>query len=225
MHEHHLVGTGEHALVEQLEAHLATGIDAAVVADAAAEQHRRPGPREVIAASAVVDARRAAKLAHPDHQRIVQQTALVQIVQERRQRLVKRRQQVLLQVDECPLVRVPRLLVAEVHLDHPHASFEQAGIPAVFLHRGVDPHHRQPAQRHILDHRRLVARRIVGFVAEGEALQPGQRVGLIRFGSRCDVYLPAGTAALVLEGQRSIGGETVLADLAGDQTPRQGRTS
>lgn len=71
----------------------------------------------------------------------------------------------------------------------------------------------------------LVARRIVGFVAEGEVLHPGQRIGLIRFGSRCDVYLPEGTAALVLEGQRSIAGETVLADLAGHQTPRHGRTS
>jgi phosphatidylserine decarboxylase len=71
----------------------------------------------------------------------------------------------------------------------------------------------------------LVARRIVGFVGEGEALEAGQRIGLIRFGSRCDVYLPDGIVPLVLEGQRAIAGETVLADLTGNQAPHQGRTS
>ena len=59
----------------------------------------------------------------------------------------------------------------------------------------------------------LVARRILTFVNEGDAVEAGQRVGLIRFGSRVDVYLPAGTGALVLLGQRAIAGETVLADV------------
>ena len=58
----------------------------------------------------------------------------------------------------------------------------------------------------------LVARRIVRFVEEGAEVQPGQRIGLIRFGSRCDVYLPDGVAPLVAVGQRAIAGETVLAD-------------
>lgn len=57
----------------------------------------------------------------------------------------------------------------------------------------------------------LVARRIVPFVRTGDAVSVGQRVGLIRFGSRVDVYLPAGTAPKVTLGQRSIAGETVLA--------------
>lgn len=61
----------------------------------------------------------------------------------------------------------------------------------------------------------LVARRIVPFAREGERLAPGERIGLIRFGSRCDVYLPAGTIPCVLAGQRAVAGETVLADLAG----------
>jgi phosphatidylserine decarboxylase len=69
----------------------------------------------------------------------------------------------------------------------------------------------------------LVARRIVAFVEEGAALAAGQRVGLIRFGSRCDVYLPAGVEPLVLIGQRALAGETVLADLVGNQPKRQGR--
>jgi phosphatidylserine decarboxylase len=58
----------------------------------------------------------------------------------------------------------------------------------------------------------LVARRILSFVREGDIVEAGQRIGLIRFGSRVDVYLPAGTAPRVLLGQRSIAGETVLAE-------------
>ena len=69
----------------------------------------------------------------------------------------------------------------------------------------------------------LVARRILSFVEEGAALLPGQRLGLIRFGSRCDVYLPEGVEPLVLVGQRTLAGETVLADLFGNQPKRQGR--
>jgi len=58
----------------------------------------------------------------------------------------------------------------------------------------------------------LVARRIVPFVREGENVAAGQRIGMIRFGSRVDVYLPEGTRSLVAEGQTAIAGETVLAD-------------
>jgi hypothetical protein len=60
----------------------------------------------------------------------------------------------------------------------------------------------------------LVARRIVPFAREGQMLAAGQRIGLIRFGSRVDVYLPPGTQPLVAEGQTALAGETVLADLA-----------
>jgi len=56
----------------------------------------------------------------------------------------------------------------------------------------------------------LVARRILAFVREGDSVEAGQRVGLIRFGSRVDVYLPAGIAPRVVLGQRSIAGETIL---------------
>ena len=59
----------------------------------------------------------------------------------------------------------------------------------------------------------LVARRIVSFVKEGQSIGAGERFGLIRFGSRLDVYLPDGTPALVAEGQTAIAGETILADM------------
>ena len=60
----------------------------------------------------------------------------------------------------------------------------------------------------------LVARRIVPFVQQGQSVAAGDRIGMIRFGSRLDVYLPEGGRALVAEGQTAIAGETVLADLA-----------
>jgi phosphatidylserine decarboxylase len=60
----------------------------------------------------------------------------------------------------------------------------------------------------------LVARRIVCFVKEGQLVAAGERFGLIRFGSRVDIYLPAGTKPLVAVGQYALGGETVIADLA-----------
>jgi phosphatidylserine decarboxylase len=58
----------------------------------------------------------------------------------------------------------------------------------------------------------LVARRIVCFVREGQSIGAGERFGLIRFGSRLDVYLPDGTKPLVSEGQTAVAGETILAD-------------
>jgi len=64
----------------------------------------------------------------------------------------------------------------------------------------------------------LVARRILSFVRQGDAVDAGQRIGLIRFGSRVDVYLPSGTAPKVLLGQRAIAGETVLAEIGVDAT-------
>lgn len=60
----------------------------------------------------------------------------------------------------------------------------------------------------------LIARRIICSVADGEKVLAGQTYGLIRFGSRVDLYVPAGSRVLVEPGQRTVGGETVLAELA-----------
>ncbi len=60
----------------------------------------------------------------------------------------------------------------------------------------------------------LIARRIVCSVREGQAVLGGSRFGIIRFGSRTDLYLPEGVRPLVEEGQLTIGGETVLAELS-----------
>jgi phosphatidylserine decarboxylase len=71
----------------------------------------------------------------------------------------------------------------------------------------------------------LVAKRIVCFVREGQPMAAGERFGLIRFGSRLDVYLPVGSKAQVSEGQTAIAGETVLADLGEGDPGRTYRTS
>jgi phosphatidylserine decarboxylase len=68
----------------------------------------------------------------------------------------------------------------------------------------------------------LVARRIITTMKQGRSFKAGERYGIIRFGSRGDVYLPAGVSPLVIVGQRAIGGETIIADLTSAEAPRQG---
>jgi phosphatidylserine decarboxylase len=68
----------------------------------------------------------------------------------------------------------------------------------------------------------LVARRIVCVLREGQEIIAGQHIGLIRFGSRAEVYLPRGWAVHAIVGQRAIGGETVLADAHAQEPPRRG---
>jgi phosphatidylserine decarboxylase len=71
----------------------------------------------------------------------------------------------------------------------------------------------------------LIARRIVTFKGEDESVGIGERFGLIRFGSRVDVYLPPGRTSLVAVGQTAIGGETVIADLKSVEPEREARAS
>jgi phosphatidylserine decarboxylase len=68
----------------------------------------------------------------------------------------------------------------------------------------------------------LVARRIVCGLWEGQQVATGQRVGIIRFGSRVDIYCPPPYVPMIVVGQRVVGGETVLADRLSQEGPRQG---
>lgn len=68
----------------------------------------------------------------------------------------------------------------------------------------------------------LIARRIVCYLEDEQSMQAGERYGLIRFGSRADIYLPAGVNPKVVEGQTAIAGETILADLKSKATVRKG---
>jgi phosphatidylserine decarboxylase len=98
-------------------------------------------------------------------------------------------------------------------------------LPGKFLNADLDKASEENERQHLLIERAdgtrigftqiagLVARRIVPFVKPGDTVGAGQRVGLIRFGSRVDVYLPAGTDSRVLLGQRCIAGETVLGEI------------
>ncbi len=67
----------------------------------------------------------------------------------------------------------------------------------------------------------LIARRIICNLTMDQEVKAGERFGLIRFGSRTDVYLPNGVAPLVAVGQQMIGGETVIADLLSDESMRE----
>lgn len=98
-------------------------------------------------------------------------------------------------------------------------------IPGKFMNADLDKASEENERQHILIDRGnglligftqiagLVARRIVPFVKPGDIIGAGQRVGLIRFGSRVDVYLPEGTEPKVLLGQRTVAGETILAEI------------
>lgn len=98
-------------------------------------------------------------------------------------------------------------------------------IPGRFLNADLDKASEENERQHVLIDRGdglmigftqiagLVARRIVPFVKPGDILAAGQRIGLIRFGSRVDVYLPQGTEPRVVLGQKVVAGETVLAEV------------
>ena len=70
----------------------------------------------------------------------------------------------------------------------------------------------------------LIARRIVCWAREGDQIAPGARFGLIRFGSRLDVYLPKGAVTVAAVGQTAVGGETILAELSGGAARTSYRT-
>ena len=118
--------------------------------------------------------------------------------------------------------------VFDVHINRSPVSGRVrkiAYIPGKFLNADLDKASEDNERQHIVVETSagvrigftqiagLVARRILTFVREGDQVEAGERVGLIRFGSRVDVYLPAGTGPRVILGQRAIAGETVIAEL------------
>ena len=135
---------------------------------------------------------------------------------------------------EAPLVRVSIFMsVFDVHINRtPIAGTirQVVYISGKFLNADLDKASDENERQHIVvegsDGRRigftqiagLVARRIVPFVKPGDMVATGQRIGLIRFGSRVDVYLPDDCAPQVTLGQRSIAGETVVGRVGGTPT-------
>ena len=128
-----------------------------------------------------------------------------------------------------PMTRVSIFMsVFDVHINRAPVAGAIARliyIPGRFLNADLDKASEENERQHILIERAdgmvigftqiagLVARRIIPFVKTGDIVGAGQRVGLIRFGSRVDVYLPRGTDPSVLVGQRVVAGETVLAEI------------
>ncbi len=134
---------------------------------------------------------------------------------------------------EEPMTRVSIFMsVFDVHINRTpiRGTVKRvAYIAGKFLNADLDKASEENERQHFLVERTdgvrigftqiagLVARRIVSFVKEGDEVGSGQRIGLIRFGSRVDVFLPAGTASQVIKGQRCVAGETILAVFGSDQ--------
>ena len=128
-----------------------------------------------------------------------------------------------------PLTRVSIFMsVFDVHINRAPIAGEVKKVVYIagkFLNADLDKASEENERNHFLIEGRdgtmigftqiagLVARRIVPWAKAGDQVVAGQRVGLIRFGSRVDVFLPAGTSSQVLLGQRTIAGETVIATI------------
>ncbi len=138
-------------------------------------------------------------------------------------------------------VRVSTFLsVLDVHINRapvPGRIKRSLYVPGAFLNAALDKASEENERRSIIIETQgagdiavvqiagLIARRIVTFAHEGDNLAVGQRFGLIRFGSRVDVYLPVGRTPLVAVGQLAVAGETVFADLKSAEPEREARRS
>jgi len=143
-----------------------------------------------------------------------------------------------LEMGDAPLTRISVFMnVFNVHINRIPAegTIEKLAYrPGKFLNASLDKasehNERNSVRMRLPDGRALafvqiaglVARRIRCWIDEGQPVVAGERFGLIRFGSRVDVYLPDGVAPLVCAGQVAVAGETVLADLGSAEEPREG---
>lgn len=142
-----------------------------------------------------------------------------------------------LALGEAERVRISTFLsVFDVHINRapvPGRIVRSNYIPGAFLNAALDKASEENERRALVIEMAdgnevgvvqiagLVARRIVTFSDVGDTIGVGQRFGLIRFGSRVDVYLPVGKTALASVGQRAIAGETVIADLTSSEPERE----
>ncbi|MCB1505616.1 MAG: phosphatidylserine decarboxylase [Hyphomicrobiaceae bacterium] len=142
---------------------------------------------------------------------------------------------------QTPRVRVSTFLsVFDVHINRAPVAgriVRSIYVPGAFINAAADKASEENERRSlviatsggdefaVVQIAGLIARRIVTFSQEGDTVGVGQRFGLIRFGSRVDVYLPPGRTALVAVGQRAVAGETILADMKSDEPERESRRS
>jgi phosphatidylserine decarboxylase len=140
---------------------------------------------------------------------------------------------------DTPRLRVSIFLsVFDVHINRAPAAgriVRSVYVPGSFLNAALDKASEENERRAlviatasgaeigVVQIAGLIARRIVTFNKEGDSVGIGERFGLIRFGSRVDLYLPAGHGSLVVVGQRAVGGETVVADLRSEEPEREAR--
>lgn len=135
-----------------------------------------------------------------------------------------------LNLGDKPMIRVSVFLnVFNVHINRIPASGKILALkyhPGKFLNASLDKASIHNERQSVLMETKkgtkigfvqiagLIARRIVCDLEEEQEVLAGQRYGLIRFGSRADIYLPLKTAIMVTEGQTCIGGETIIADMS-----------
>jgi phosphatidylserine decarboxylase len=143
-----------------------------------------------------------------------------------------------LELGEAPMLHIAIFLnVLDVHVNRMPMSgriVRRVYTPGKFLNASLDKASednermairlatREGADIAVVQIAGLIARRIVCEVDAGRDVIAGQRFGLIRFGSRTDLYLPLAWTPFAIAGQRAVGGETVLADARAREAPRQG---
>lgn len=143
-----------------------------------------------------------------------------------------------LELGDAPRLRISVFMnVFDVHVNRSpvdgtvdRTSYRPGKFVNAVLDKASEDNERQSIAIQMADDRQiavvqiagLIARRIVCDIAEGDSVHAGARFGMIRFGSRVDVYLDAGLSPLVVAGQRAVAGETVFADVASQEGPRRG---
>lgn len=131
---------------------------------------------------------------------------------------------VFMNVFNCHVNRAP-IAGKVTHVVYRHGKFLNASLDKASVHNernSITIEAADGARIGVVQIAGLVARRIVCFVQEGNTLEVGHRFGLIRFGSRLDVYLPQGVTPLVTVGTTAVAGETILADLTDPDRKRAG---